>query len=46
MCGSSHIRIGDKYRNYRRTLDVYLYLDIWIGQIQSKLFNGLVTNEL
>ena len=47
MPGSSHIRsvlIGVEYRNRRRTLDVYLCFAIWIGQIQSKLLNGLVTN--
>ena len=44
MPGSSHIRsvlIGVKYRNCRRTLNVYLCFAIWIGQIQSKLLNGL-----
>ena len=40
MSGSSHIRsvlIGVEYRNYYRTLDVYLLFAIWMGQIQSKL---------
>ena len=49
ICGSSHIRsvlIGVKYQNCSRTLDVYLRFAIWIGQIQSKLLNGLVTNGL
>ena len=47
MRGSSHIRtvlIGEEYRNFRRALDVYLCF--WIGQIQSKLLNRLVTNGL
>ena len=42
MPGLSHIQsvlIGVKYRNGRRTLDVYLRFAIWIGQIQSKLLN-------
>ena len=46
MRGLSHIRtvlIGEEYRNFRRTLDVYLRFGIWIGQIQSKLLNRLVT---
>ena len=49
MRGLSHIRtvlIGEEYRNFRRTLDVYLRFGIWIGQIQSKLLNRLVTNGL
>ena len=49
MHGSSHIQsvlVGVKYQNCRRTLDVYLRFAIWIGQIQSKLLNGLVTNGL
>ena len=49
MRGSSHILtvlIGEEYRNFRRTLDVYLRFGIWIGQIQSKLLNRLVTNGL
>ena len=49
MRGSSHIRsvlIGVEYRNCCQTLDVYLRFAIWIGQIQSKLLNGLVTNGL
>ena len=44
--GSSHIRsvlIGIEYRNCRRTLDVYLLIAIWIGQIQSKLIHKFVT---
>ena len=47
MRGSSHIRsvlIGVKYQNWRRLVDVYLRFAIWIGQIQSTLLNGLVTN--
>ena len=42
MRGLSHIRtvlIGEEYRNFRRTLDVYLRFGIWIGQIQSKLID-------
>ena len=49
MRGSFHIRsvlIVVKYQNCRQTLDVYLRFAIWIGQIQSKLLNGLVTNGL
>ena len=49
MRGSSHIPrvlIGVKYRNCCRILNVYLCFAIWIGQIQSKLLNGLVTNGL
>ena len=49
MRGSSHIQsilIGVKYRNCCQTLDVYLRFAIWIGQIQSKLLNRLVTNGL
>ena len=49
MRGSSHIRnvlIDVKYRNSHQSLDVYLRFAIWIGQIQSKLLNGLVTNGL
>ena len=49
MCGSCHIPnvlIGVEYRNCCQTLDVYLRFAIWIGQIQSKLLNGLVTNGL
>ena len=49
MFGSSHIRsvlIVVEYRNCRQILDVYLHFAIWIEQIQSKLFNGLVTNGL
>ena len=37
---SSHIRsilIGDEYRNYCRTLDVYLLFTAWIWQILLKL---------
>ena len=44
--GSSHIqsiRISVKYRIYCQNLDVYLRFAIWIGQMQSKLLNGLVT---
>ena len=46
MCGSCHIGnvlIGIKYRNCRRTLDVYLLFAIWMGQIQSKLIYIFVT---
>ena len=48
MRGSSHIRvvICVEHQKWRQTLDVYLLFAIWIGQIQSKLLNGLVTNEL
>ena len=49
MRGSSHIRsvlIGVEYRNWCQTVDVYLCFAIWIGQIQSKLLNGLVTNAV
>ena len=49
MRGSSHIRsvlIGVKYRNCGRTLDVYFRFAISLGQIQSKLLNGHVTNGL
>ena len=38
--------IGIEYQKFHQTLDVYLQFAIWIGQIQSKLLNGLVTNEL
>ena len=44
MRESSHIQsvlIGVEYRNCHQTLDVYLHFSIWIGQIQSKLHNGL-----
>ena len=47
MRGSSHIQSvlnGVEYQNWCRTLDVYLRFAIWIGQIQSKLLNGLVLN--
>ena len=40
MYGSSRIRsilIGIKYQNGCKTLDVYLFFAIWMGQIQSKL---------
>ena len=49
MHGSSLIQsvlIGVKYGNRCQSLDVYLHFAIWIGQIQSKLLNGLVTNGL
>ena len=49
MSGSSHIRsalIGIEYRNYRRTLDVYLLLAIWMKQIYLKLIYRLVTYGL
>ena len=49
MSGSSHLRsvlIGVKYRNFRRTLDVYLLYAIWMGQIQSKLIYTFVTYGL
>ena len=49
MHGSSHIRsvlIGVKYQNCLQTLSIYLCFAIWIGQIQSKLLNGLVPNGL
>ena len=38
--------IGVEYRNCHQTLDVYLHFTIWIEQIQTKLLDGLVTNEL
>ena len=40
MSGSSHIQsvlIGVEYQNCCRTLDLYLLIAIWMGQIQSKL---------
>ena len=46
MCGSSHIRsvqIGVKYRNCGQNMDVYLRFAIWMGQIQSKWLNKLIT---
>ena len=49
MSGSSHIRsalIGVEYRNYHRTLDVYLLFAIWMGQIQLKLIYIFVTYGL
>jgi hypothetical protein len=49
MSGSSHIPsvlIGVKYRNCRRSLDVYLLFAIWMWQIQSKLIYIFVTYEL
>ena len=48
MHGSSHIQseIGVEYGHCCQTLDVYLRFAIWIGQIQSKLLNGLVINRL
>ena len=49
MWGSSHIQsvlIGVEYQNCRGTLVVYLCFALWIGQIQSTLLNGLVTNGL
>ena len=49
MSGSSHIQsvlIGVKYRNYHRTLHVYLLFTIWIGQIQLKLIYIFVTYGL
>ena len=49
MSGSSHIQsvfIGVEYRNCRRTLDIYLLVAIWIGQIQSKLIYIFVTYGL
>ena len=49
MSGSSHIQsvlIGVKYRNCCRTLDVYLLLAIWMGQIQSNLIYIFVTYGL
>ena len=49
MHGSSHtqsVLIFIEYQNCCRTLDVYLRFAIWIGQIQSKLLNELVTNGL
>ena len=48
MHGSSHIQsvlIVVEYQNCYRNLDVYLRLAIWIGQIQSKLLNELLTNQ-
>ena len=49
MCGSCHIQsvlIGIKYRNYRRTLGVYLLFAILLGQIKSKLNYRLLTYKL
>ena len=49
MSGSSHIQsvlIGVEYRNCRRTLDIYLFVAIWMGQIQSKLICIFVTYGL
>ena len=49
MSISSHIPsvlIGIKYRNCRQTLDVYLILAIWMGQIQSTLIYIFVTYRL
>ena len=49
MSGSFHIQsvvIGVEYRNYRRTLDVYLLFPIWMGQIQLKLIYIFVTYGL
>ena len=49
VSGSSHIQIvliGVKYRNWCRTLDVYLLFAIWMGQIQSKLIYIFVTYGL
>ena len=49
MSGSSHIwsvLICVEYRNCCRTLDVYLFFAIWMGQIQSKLIYIFVTYGL
>ena len=49
MSGSSHIRsvlIGVEYRNFCRTLDVYLLFAILHGQTKSKLNYRLVTYKL
>ena len=49
VSGSSHIQIvliGVEYRNWCRTLDVYLLFAIWMGQIQSKLIYIFVTYGL
>ena len=49
MCGSCHIRnvlIGVEYRNYCRTLDVYLLYATWMRLIQSKLIYIFVTYGL
>ena len=49
MLGSCHIQsvlISVEYQNCCGTFDVYLHFAIWIGQIQSKLLNRLVTNGL
>ena len=49
MSSSSHIQgvlIGVKYRNCRRTLDVYLLFAILLGQIKLKLNYRLVTYKL
>ena len=46
MFGSSQVEsvlIGVEYQNCCRTLDVYLLFAIWMGQIQSKLNDRLVT---
>ena len=47
VSSSSHVQsvvIRVKYRNCRRTLDVYLLFALWMGQIQSKLIYILVTD--
>ena len=46
---SSHIRsilIGDEYRNCSRTLDVYLFFAILLGQIKSKIYYRLLNHKL
>ena len=49
MSGSSHIQsvlIGMEYPNCHRTLDVYLFFAVWMGQIQSKLIYTYVAYGL
>ena len=49
LCVDHHIQsvlIGVEYRNFCRTLDVYLHFAIWMGQIQSKLIYVFVTYGL
>jgi hypothetical protein len=49
MSGSTHNRsvlIGVEYRNWSRTLDVYLLFAILLGQIISKVNYRLATYKL
>ena len=48
ICGSCHnqnVVIGVEFRNCHRILDHLLFV-IWMGQIQSKLIDIFVPNEL